>query len=275
MFTGRQFDIETGLYYYRARYYSPDLGRFLQTDPVGYEGGINWYRYCRNNPLAYTDPSGRSADPCDPCDPCGVFSVLGFTYYQYKVHSPEEAVYKLNALGYVWGVYHDLTKIMGTWEYSWDETRLVTIGIGSVADVKVYTLNGIGLLDEDTLNDIIHDSVVRVNNWVRFFLTPENIENLKGENCDTPFYNMSIRTWLYYDRLDSSGDINYILEGHAMCHLRLSYGLGKVFVYLWKMKKYHDFPTEPVFYWFKKGYDEYSTRLWYSDLDEWLDDLLK
>jgi RHS repeat-associated protein len=36
MFTGRQFDIETGLYYYRARYYNPYLGRFLQTDPVGY-----------------------------------------------------------------------------------------------------------------------------------------------------------------------------------------------------------------------------------------------
>jgi len=68
MFTGRQFDIETGLYYYRARYYNPYLGRFLQTDPVGYEDGINWYRYCRNNPLVYTDPSGLCVDPCDPCD---------------------------------------------------------------------------------------------------------------------------------------------------------------------------------------------------------------
>jgi len=274
MFTGRQFDIETGLYYYRARYYSPDLGRFLQTDPVGYGDGLNCYLYCRNNPLAYTDPSGRSADPCDPCDPCDVFTVDGWTYYRYRVHSPEEAVYKLNALGYVWGVYHDLTKIMGTWEYSWDETRLITIGIGSVADVKVYTLNGIGLLDEDTLNDIIHDSVVRVNNWVRF-PTPENVENLKGKECDTPFYSMWIRTWLYYDRLDNSGDINYILEGHAMHHLRLSYTEGKVFVYAWKLRKYGRFPTEPVLFWFKKGYDEYSSRLWYSDLDEWLDDLLK
>jgi len=58
MFTGRQFDIETGLYYYRARYYSPDLGRFLQTDPVGYGDGINWYLYCGNNPLNLLDPSG-------------------------------------------------------------------------------------------------------------------------------------------------------------------------------------------------------------------------
>jgi RHS repeat-associated protein len=57
-FTGRQFDAETGLYYYRARYYSPTIGRFLQTDPVGYSVGVNWYAYCGNNPLVLVDPSG-------------------------------------------------------------------------------------------------------------------------------------------------------------------------------------------------------------------------
>jgi len=51
MFTGRRFDFETGLYYYRARYYNPYIGRFLQTDPIGYDDGINWYAYCGNNPL--------------------------------------------------------------------------------------------------------------------------------------------------------------------------------------------------------------------------------
>jgi RHS repeat-associated protein len=40
MFTGRRFDIETGLYYYRARYYNPHIGRFMQTDPVGYSAGM-------------------------------------------------------------------------------------------------------------------------------------------------------------------------------------------------------------------------------------------
>jgi len=58
MFTGRRFDFETGLYYYRARYYNPYIGRFMQTDPVGYSAGINWYRYCRNNPLGMVDPYG-------------------------------------------------------------------------------------------------------------------------------------------------------------------------------------------------------------------------
>ena len=57
-FTGRRLDSETSLYYYRARYYSYKLGRFLQTDPVGYEAGINLYAYCGNNPVLYIDPSG-------------------------------------------------------------------------------------------------------------------------------------------------------------------------------------------------------------------------
>ena len=57
-FTARAIDPETGLYYYRARYYNPKIGRFLQTDPVGYSAGINLYAYCSNNPINRTDPSG-------------------------------------------------------------------------------------------------------------------------------------------------------------------------------------------------------------------------
>jgi len=58
LFTGREFDTETGLYYYRARYYNASIGRFLQTDPIGYADGMNWYAYCRNNSINRGDPSG-------------------------------------------------------------------------------------------------------------------------------------------------------------------------------------------------------------------------
>jgi len=58
LFTGREFDRETGLYYYRARYYNPEIGRFLQTDRIGYRNGMNIYAYCGNDPITYVDPSG-------------------------------------------------------------------------------------------------------------------------------------------------------------------------------------------------------------------------
>jgi RHS repeat-associated protein len=58
MYTGREWDAETGLYYYRARYYDPVTGRFIQRDPQGYRDGMNLYTYVGNNPVNYTDPEG-------------------------------------------------------------------------------------------------------------------------------------------------------------------------------------------------------------------------
>jgi RHS repeat-associated protein len=62
-FTGQRLDPETGLYYYKARYYSPVIGRFLQTDPIGYDGGtLNLYEYANNEGINSTDSSGLAAD---------------------------------------------------------------------------------------------------------------------------------------------------------------------------------------------------------------------
>lgn len=59
-FTGREPD-ETGLVYYRARYYSPSIGRFVSADPSGLAAGINPYAYAGDNPVNLTDPSGLLA----------------------------------------------------------------------------------------------------------------------------------------------------------------------------------------------------------------------
>ncbi|MEN6578918.1 MAG: RHS repeat-associated core domain-containing protein [Phycisphaerales bacterium] len=70
MFTGREFDKDTGLYYYRARYYHPEIGRFLQTDPVDYGAGMNLYWYCTNNPLNMRDSFGSSPSDSNTPTPC-------------------------------------------------------------------------------------------------------------------------------------------------------------------------------------------------------------
>ncbi|MFQ5850533.1 MAG: RHS repeat domain-containing protein, partial [Candidatus Binatia bacterium] len=57
-YTGRELDPETGLYYYRTRYYDPGAGRFLHEDPVGFIAGLNFYIYSENNPLGIVDPYG-------------------------------------------------------------------------------------------------------------------------------------------------------------------------------------------------------------------------
>jgi RHS repeat-associated protein len=57
-FTGREFDTETGLYFDRARYFDPTTGRFVSEDPIGFNGGMNFYRYVRNSPVNLNDPFG-------------------------------------------------------------------------------------------------------------------------------------------------------------------------------------------------------------------------
>jgi RHS repeat-associated protein len=61
-YTAREFDTETGIYYYRARYYFQGIGRFASEDPIAFQGrDVNFYRYVRANPGNFGDPFGLVA----------------------------------------------------------------------------------------------------------------------------------------------------------------------------------------------------------------------
>lgn len=57
-YTARELDLETGLYFYRARYYDQSVGRFIWEDPIRFAGGENFYLYVYNDPMNFTDPMG-------------------------------------------------------------------------------------------------------------------------------------------------------------------------------------------------------------------------
>ncbi|MBI9036441.1 MAG: RHS repeat-associated core domain-containing protein, partial [Bacteroidales bacterium] len=59
-YTGKKIDRDTGLYYFNARWYDAELGRFITEDPI--KDGINWYGYANQNPMTFIDPTGYSSE---------------------------------------------------------------------------------------------------------------------------------------------------------------------------------------------------------------------
>lgn len=100
MFTGRQLDEETGLHFYRARYFDPKQGRFITRDPIGNWGDKanagNAYSYVGNNPQRFTDPSGFVETEGDPdsactatCVVCAICSLASFVCPECYLLNPE------------------------------------------------------------------------------------------------------------------------------------------------------------------------------------------
>ncbi len=96
-YTGREFDAESGLYFYRARYYDPQTGRFLSEDPIGFAGGDqNFYRFALNNPANFVDPSGDRWFP-NPIAGYGLGFAFGFLEQSYGFEAPSTDYFLLQS----------------------------------------------------------------------------------------------------------------------------------------------------------------------------------
>ena len=96
-YTGQAWLSELGMYYYKARIYSPTLGRFMQTDPVGYDGGINIYEYVGDDPVNATDPQGTcihrdSGNECVVTNRAGEAGRTAADHLQTQVRNVDHAI---------------------------------------------------------------------------------------------------------------------------------------------------------------------------------------
>jgi len=98
-YTSREFDSESGLYSYRARYFDPSTGRFISEDPIGLGGGLNFYQYVRNNPILLNDPLGlrwtNTGVPAPPNTNTIVCNGLGGINVQIGINQDQQALHCL------------------------------------------------------------------------------------------------------------------------------------------------------------------------------------
>ena len=182
LYAGQYYDYESGMYYLRARYYSPDLKRFTQEDPI--RDGMNWYAYCAGNPVKYVDPTGMVVEILCHSG-TGLSNAYGHidisvngTVYSFASYFNKDWNDKFYNEGQILVIDRDIYI-----NYRIDEGRTVT----------VYTLN---FTDEQEAS---------LENTLQSYI----------DTSEKPVGSDTYSGGLYYDPDDSSGIDKYCATGHT------------------------------------------------------------
>ena len=243
MFTGRRYDLETGFYYYRARYYDPYTGRFLQTDPIGYGDGIGWYNYCGNNPINFTDPSGLwrievvlpsiTLTPLD--EPMFSFEDEVKAYLERvdfkKIFSDIDVNFIGGYYDYDANEYHiifgDDANLPIDSPISWKIRYIGSFpALEILCDYSIsnfFEVNDIVLLDMRSINEIIRPTIKEINRH-RWY---NRLGLLRLINLDTAFYDLvkideNLR-FTFNGSIWKACELNYIAQGHAHRAMGMSF----------------------------------------------------
>ncbi|HQB83149.1 MAG TPA: RHS repeat-associated core domain-containing protein, partial [Candidatus Rifleibacterium sp.] len=158
LYTGRRYSNFTSQYFNRNRYYSPALGRFTSKDPIGFNGGMNLYRYADNNPIIYTDPMGNSS--------CYKDLVVRVLNYFMDYNSP--FVYSKATFSTAFSFFHQMENgpNISILDYSLKNTTHVTLGTTLIRKWTPETLAVFSSFDvPDTANEKIVNLVISDTNW--------------------------------------------------------------------------------------------------------------
>ncbi len=251
LFTWREYDRESGLYYMRARYYSPDTGRFISRDPIWQNDQVNLYTYVANSPLKYVDRMGRDK-----------VLIIGFLWRSFDNGEVSKDQYSIS---WIWTIINglsnsnDTSKLYYTDNFSpsdWRKEALKYIKENRHNYDKVVLLgHSMGADASVELSQQLYDEDVNVDLLVTFDLvsydrTTEIKENVKvAQN----YYQRNTNIFLRWSQLELS-------DGNTTT--QLSNTEAKYYSDFWVSNPYSNWETSDPTFW--------HMDFWHTDIDQLL-----